>query len=97
MCLATVLLPKKSMNGVCIEQGVTIPLLRLLPTPPDLGMNGMESEVTGEMGRTWKISCTSGMHVEADVCPTVSEGNPTAPTVPPAQAKSCLLKNNMRI
>ena len=51
----------------------------------------------GEMGRTWKISCTSGMHADVDVCPTVSEGNPIAPTVPPAQAKSCLLKNNMRI
>ena len=52
MCLATVLLPKKWVNGVCIEQGVTMSLLWLLPTPPDLGMNGMESEVTGEMGES---------------------------------------------
>lgn len=96
MCLATVLLPKKWVNGVCIEQGVTMSLLRLLPTPPDLGMNGMESEVTGEMGRKWKINCTAGMHMDTDVHLTVPEGNPTSPTVPPAQAKSCLLTNDRR-
>ena len=71
-------------------------LLWLLPTPPDLGMSGMESEVTGEMGRKWKINCTAGMQMGTVAHLPVPEGNPTTPTVPPAQAESCLLKNDTR-
>ena len=56
----------------------------------------MESEVTGEMGRKWKINCTAGMQVGTDAHLPVPEGTPTTPTVPPAQAESCLLKNDTR-
>ena len=56
----------------------------------------MQSEVTGEMGRKWKINCTAGMQVGTDAHLPVPEGTPTTPTVPAAQAESCLLKNDTR-